>query len=100
MQNLSPTLQLLFVKFGGKVLIPFAAASEAAGIAVQTARNKRTANEYPIRVQEEGSRLFVHVYDLAAYIDRNRNREIEQKPIIKRRGPRTKKERIEAQRGA
>lgn len=69
MQNISNTLQILLVRFEGQLLIPFAAAARAAGFKEQTARNLQAEEKFPIRSEKRGSRRFVHVNDLANYIE-------------------------------
>ena len=70
MQNqLSSTLQILLAQFDGQVLIPFTAASKSAGFSEQTARNLDSQKKFPIKSQKRGSRRFIHISDLAAYID-------------------------------
>lgn len=92
MQNqVSSTLQILLARFNGQVLIPFAPASESVGIPQQTARNKLVEGKFPVPTVLMGSRRFIHIQDLANFVDSLRG---EPKP---RRGARTKKERIEAQ---
>jgi hypothetical protein len=73
MQNqISSTLQILLARFNGQVLIPFAPASESVGIPQQTARNLLSANKYPIRTELRGARRFIHISDLADYVDSSR----------------------------
>lgn len=63
------TITILLARFNGQILIPFASAAECVGIAVQTARNKLNRNEFPIATLLSGSRRFVHIEDLAAYVE-------------------------------
>ena len=69
MQSTTPTLQLLAEQFPGKVLIPFIVASEAVGIAEQTARNRLTNKTFPIPTVLIGRRRFIHISVLATYVD-------------------------------
>ena len=69
MQNQSTTLTILLAQFGGQILIPFASASTTAGMAEQTARNRLVRGDYPMRTVTVGGRRFVHVEDLATYIE-------------------------------
>jgi len=70
MQNqISSTLQILLARFHGQILIPFTSAAEAAGIQIQTARNKLSSGTFPIKTVLNGSRRFIHVSDLADYIE-------------------------------
>lgn len=68
-QNISSTLKILLAQFNGKILIPFAFASEIAGIPEQTARNQKSNGTYPIKTVPRGSRIFIHIEDLANYIE-------------------------------
>lgn len=89
------TLEILLARFGGQVLIPFSDALQAVGINQQTARNqltKNSKNPFPIPVQKRGSRLFITVSALARYVDGD-------VPAQKKRGARTKAERLAAQQG-
>lgn len=86
MQNqISSTLQILLARFNGQVLIPLAAASESVGIPEQTARNRLAGGNFPIRTVLNGSRRFIHVADLADYVESLRAQSSKPK-----RGPRTK----------
>lgn len=70
MQNqLSITLQILLAQFHGQVLIPFAPAAESIGIPEQTARNRLVSGNFPIKTILNGSRRFIHVEDLANYVE-------------------------------
>jgi hypothetical protein len=93
MSQLSSTLQILLARFNGQVLIPFAQAAESVGIAEQTARNQLVSGKFPVPTLEIGSRRFIHVEDLANFVELLR----QPKP---KRGPRSKKQRIEAGRAA
>lgn len=86
MQQLNTTIEILLARFNGQVLIPFVAASEAAGIPQQTARNRLAKGDYPIPTVLNGSRRFVHVADLSEFIESLRETA---KPTP-RRGPKTK----------
>lgn len=77
--SISTTLQILLFQFHGHVLIPFAAASETVGIPEQTARNKLSDGTYPIRTELRGSRRFVHISDLANYVDLERDKSLKPK---------------------
>lgn len=69
MQNLSQTLQLLLAQFGGQLLIPFSAAARAAGFREQTARNLLVDKKFPIRSERRGARRYIHIKDLADYVE-------------------------------
>lgn len=92
MQNLSTTTAILLTKFNSQILIPFSEAAEVAGIASQTARNQLTKGTFPIPSFRNGGRRFIHIHDLAAYIDGLRN-TVKNKP---NRGRPTKASKIEA----
>jgi len=95
MQNqLSETLQILLARFNGKILIPFIPASESIGICAQTARNRLSDGTYPIRTELRGSRRFVHINDLAGYVDLSRDESTKLK-----RGPKTKASKFQAGQG-
>jgi hypothetical protein len=92
MQNkISSTLQILLARFNGQVLIPFAPASESVGIPEQTARNKLSNDTYPIRTVMYGSRRFIHISDLANFVESLRAESL--KPT---RGRPTKASKIQA----
>jgi hypothetical protein len=63
------TTQLLLSRHGGNVLIPFIEAAAQIGYAAQSARNLLAAEKFPVETIMRGSRRFVHVADLAEYID-------------------------------
>lgn len=69
MQNLSSTLQILLARFNGQVLIPFVSASESVGIPAQTARNKLSDGTYPMPTITNGARRYVHISDLADFVE-------------------------------
>lgn len=73
--NVSITIQILLARFNGQLLIPFASGAEAAGFAEQTARNLASRGKFPIptATNEQGSRRFIHIQDLADYIDARRS---------------------------
>lgn len=80
MQNLSSNLQILLARFGGKILIPFAEAALAAGFKEQTARNLQVLRKFPIHSEKRGGRRFIHIQDLADYIESVLPRETKRKP--------------------
>ena len=69
MQNTTSTLQILLANFNGQILIPFAPASECVGISVQTARNRLSNGTFPIPTKLVESRRFIHISDLANFVD-------------------------------
>jgi len=85
------SLDVLKEMFPGQVQLPLLAAGKACGLARQTVKNRCSEGTFPIRVSGEGARRFCHILDVAAYLDEKRGA-----PQQKRRGPRTKKERLEA----
>jgi hypothetical protein len=90
-KQISRTLTILLARFDGQILIPLVPAAEAVGISQQTARNQLTAGKFPLPTLQIGRRRFIHVEDLAKFVDSLRG---ESQP---KRGARSKKERIEAQ---
>jgi hypothetical protein len=84
--QLNSTITILLARFNGQVLIPFAAAAECVGIPEQTARNKLVKGVFPIPTVLSGGRRFVHVQDLANYVESLR--EFPGKKT--NRGPKTK----------
>lgn len=84
MQHSSETIDILLARFGGKVLIPFIPAAESVGIKGQTARNKLVSGKFPIPTVLEGSRRFIHVGELARYVDHLRAQSL---PKTKRGRP-------------
>lgn len=81
MQNqISSTLQILLARFNGQVLVPFVAGSESVGIPEQTARNKLSDGTYPIRTVTNGARRFIHISDLAAFVESLRPESESPKP--------------------
>lgn len=68
-QEISSTLQILLVRFHGQVLIPFASASESIGIPGPTARNMLSGGTYPVKTVKIGSRRFIHINDLANFVE-------------------------------
>jgi hypothetical protein len=68
-QQISSTLQIFLAQFKGQVLIPFAVAVLAVGIAPQTARNQLVAGKFPIQTVVIGARRFIHVEDLANFVE-------------------------------
>lgn len=69
MQQLNSTITILLARFNGQVLVPFVAGAECVGIPEQTARNQLVKGEFPIPTVLSGGRRFVHVQDLANYVE-------------------------------
>lgn len=92
-RQISLTLQILLARFNGQILIPFTPASESVGIPEQTARNLLSKKKFPIPTvpNPNGSRRFIHIEDLANYVDSLR--AISLKP---KRGRKTKASKINA----
>lgn len=80
MQHISSTIQILLARFNGQILIPFSAAAIAAGFKEQTARNLHVLGKFPIHSEKRGSRRFIHIQDLADYIESVLPHEIKRKP--------------------
>ena len=67
----TPTLvDVLLARFKGRVLIPFLEALEALGYNRQTARNELARGVFPVPTMLQGSRRFIAITDLAAYVER------------------------------
>lgn len=95
MQNqISNTLQILLARFNGQVLIPFAPASESVGIPEQSARNQLSAGKFPIRTVVNGSRRYIHISDLAEFVD-----SLCPEPTKKKRGRPTKASKFQQETG-
>lgn len=92
MQN-PTTIEILLARFHGQVLVPFVAGAECVGIPEQTARNKLSRGEFPIQTVVNGSRRFMHIQDMAEYVDKLRFQSTEKKS---RRGPKTKASKFQA----
>lgn len=69
MQQIKSTITILLERFNGQVLIPVVAAAESVGIPESTARNKLVEGTFPIATVLSGRRRFVHVQDLASYVE-------------------------------
>ena len=67
--QISSTILILLARFDGRLLIPFIPAAVSAGFKEQTARNQLSNNSFPIKTELRGSRRFIHISDLAEYID-------------------------------
>jgi hypothetical protein len=63
------TLEILLSRYNGHIFVPFARVGEAIGMSTQTARNRLSNGTFPIKTFLQGSRRFVHISDLASYID-------------------------------
>ena len=76
MQTQNSTLTILLARFNSQVLVPFAAGAECVGIPVQTARNKLHKGEFPIPTVLTGNRRFIHIEDLANYVENLREQPL------------------------
>ena len=96
----TPTLvDVLLAQFKGRVLIPFLEALEALGYNRQTARNELARGVFPVPTVLQGSRRFIAITDIAAYVEllyANREQPRSKKKI----GRPTKAEQIAARREA
>jgi hypothetical protein len=72
MQNITTTIQILLARFNGQVLIPLVSASESVGISAQTARNRLSNGTFPIPTVMVESRRFIHISDLADFVESRR----------------------------
>lgn len=77
--KISSTLQILLAQFNGQILIPIIKASYSIGIAEQAARNRLTRGKFPIPTVLNGSRRFVHIEDLAIYVESLRSESLKPK---------------------
>lgn len=93
--TVSTTLQILLTRFNGQVLIPFITAAESVGISQQTARNRLVNRSFPIKTVLIGSRRFVHIADLAEYVE-----SLREQPTKSRRGRPTKASKYQTQHSA
>lgn len=95
----TPTLvDVLLAKFNGRILIPFLDAIDAIGINHQTARNELHRGVFPVPTMLQGSRRFIAITDLAAYLEAlyaTREQPGQKKKI----GRPTKAEQVAARRG-
>jgi len=96
MDKTTSTIQLLMARFNGQILIPFVDAVTSAGFQEQTARNMMYKGKFPIPTLLSGSRRFVHIEDLAQFIEGLR---AQNQPQAKTRRGRPTKASIMAERG-
>lgn len=96
----TPTLvDVLLVKFNGRILVPFLDAVEALGYNRQTARNELVRGVFPVPTMLQGARRFIAITDIAVYVERlyaNREQPRPKKKI----GRRTKAEEMAARRSS
>ena len=97
----STTLTLVDVlqaKFNGRILVPFLDAVEALGYNRQTARNELVRGVFPIPTMLQGSRRFIAITDIAAYVELLYANREQPKPK-KKIGRPTKAEQVAARQG-
>lgn len=96
MPKLNPTIEILLARFNGQILIPFVIAAESVGMSEQSARNLLSQKKFPIPTVQNpnGTRRFVHIEDLAFYVDSLRSTTVTSK-----RGRPTKASKFHAEQG-
>ena len=77
------SLALLTRRHSG-VLLPLSAAAQEIGINLRTAHNQISKGVFPIPTVLRDRRRYVHITDLASYLDRLRQRMTEKNPLSKR----------------
>ena len=87
----SQTLQILLFRFNGKFNLPVGDLAIVLGYDEQYCRNLISENRFFVHTFMQGGKRVARIDDVAAYIDR-----ISSKEPAKRRGPRTKAEKIAA----
>ena len=98
MQNSDSTLHILMARFKGQLLIPFVPASITLGLAQQTARNRLAKGTFPVATIVENNRRYIHICDLANFIDSLRGQNLvipEIKPVRKGRPPNSEKYKLQ-----
>lgn len=89
------TIDILLMRFQGKVLIPFSDAVIVAGFELQTARNQLSKKTFPIETILNGSRRFIHIRELASFVDNlTASQYISESPKKTKRGRPTKVEQL------
>jgi hypothetical protein len=90
MQSITTTIQILLARYNGQGLIPLVSASESVGISAQTARNRLSNGTFPIPTRLVESRRFIHISDLAVFVDSlptSKSASPEPEPVRKGRPP-------------
>lgn len=89
---------ILLARFNGRILVPFSDAVEALGYNRQTARNELVRGVFPVPTMLQGSRRFIAITDITAYVEGlYANRK---KPQLKKKiGRPTKAEQVAARQG-
>ena len=77
------SLALLTRRHSG-LLLPLSAAAHEIGINLRTAHNQIGKGVFPIPTVLRDRRRYVHITDLASYLDRLRQRMTEKNPLSKR----------------
>lgn len=89
--SISNTLQILLFKYNGRINLSVSDISQSLGLNEQHCRNQISQGIFPVHTYLMGGKRVGRVDDVAEYIDRISSRE-----PAKRRGPRTKAEKIAA----
>ena len=63
-------VDVLLAMFKGRVFIPLVDALEVLGYNHQTARNELARGVFPVPTMLQGSRRFIAITDIAAYVER------------------------------
>lgn len=87
----SQTLQILLFRFNGKFNLPVSDLATLLGYDEQYCRNLISDNKFAIHTFLQGGKRVARIDDVANYLDR-----ISSKEPPKRRGPKTKAEKIAA----
>ena len=66
------------------LLLPLSSAAQEIGINLRTAHNQISKGVFPIPTVLRDRRRYVHITDLASYLDRLRQRMTEKNPLSKR----------------
>ena len=66
------------------LLLPLSSAAQEIGINLRTAHNQISKGVFPIPTVLRDRRRYVHITDLASYLDRLRQRMMEKNPLAKR----------------
>lgn len=82
-------LDLIQMRYPNRLRLTLSEACQLLGISAATARNKMCKGNFGVKTRKDKGRNYVHVTDLAEYLDTPE----------KKRGARTKAERIEARIG-
>ncbi|ACT52089.1 hypothetical protein Msip34_2865 (plasmid) [Methylovorus glucosotrophus SIP3-4] len=95
MTRLPTTLEILLFRFNGQLMIPFVEGAKVVGFEAQTARNQLSKNSFPIETVMNGGRRFIHIRELASYVDKLTNSQYPSvAPLKAKRGRPTKAEQL------